>query len=227
MQYAFYVVQWTALSALGSLLFVGSAVAATQAFSNPTLGLTVVASEVDLPAGEWGVAAIAPANALDQSFLVRRGTADGGAAGRRGPLRPRKHGGPGGRSDVDVAVRPAAECPASDAGRCWQRGRPHECPPRRSRAAPQSRRPHGRPDAHGINDRAANGIQVEPDAGPGRLSRAARTVGVCPRPRVGAPRRTGRARGAARVDDAPARPVRRWPLVRPRRPHGARGGADD
>ena len=83
MQYAFYVVQWTALSALGSLLFVGSAVAATQAFSNPTLGLTVVASEVDLPAGEWAVAAIAPANALDQAFLVRRGTADAATAGRR------------------------------------------------------------------------------------------------------------------------------------------------
>ena len=83
MQYAFYVVQWTALSALGSLLFVGSAVAATQAFSNPTLGLTVVASEVDLPAGEWAVAAIGPANALDQAFLVRRGTADAATAGRR------------------------------------------------------------------------------------------------------------------------------------------------
>jgi hypothetical protein len=44
----------------------------TRTFTHPRLGLTVVGTEIELPAGDWHVAAVTPAGALTQAFVVSR-----------------------------------------------------------------------------------------------------------------------------------------------------------
>lgn len=83
-------VPYIAFSLFCSILFVsplGAAeliiVAKTGTFTNASLGLTVVATEVDLPAGHWEVSAVAPGKVLQQVFLVPQVAPEGSAGGRR------------------------------------------------------------------------------------------------------------------------------------------------
>ncbi len=55
----------------------------TRTFTHARLGLTVVAADVTLPAGQWQIAATSPANALDQVFLMPRALANPGDVSRR------------------------------------------------------------------------------------------------------------------------------------------------
>ena len=68
-----------ALPLLWTLLLVSTLDAAdtatagkTGSFTKAALGLTVAATEVDLPAGDWVVSAVAPPKALQQVFVVPR-----------------------------------------------------------------------------------------------------------------------------------------------------------
>ena len=47
-----------------------SGVSVVRTFTHPRLDITVVATQIALPAGEWSVAAVTPATALEQLFLV-------------------------------------------------------------------------------------------------------------------------------------------------------------
>ena len=44
----------------------------TRTFADARLGLTIVAADVTLPAGQWEIGGVAPANALEQVFLAPR-----------------------------------------------------------------------------------------------------------------------------------------------------------
>jgi hypothetical protein len=55
----------------------------TRTFTDTRLGLSVVAAEVTLPAGEWDVASVSPANALEQVYLTPRALARPGDVSRR------------------------------------------------------------------------------------------------------------------------------------------------
>ena len=57
--------------------------AKTVTFTNTSLGLTVVAAEVTLPAGHWEVSAATPRKVLEQVFLVPQVAPEGAAGGRR------------------------------------------------------------------------------------------------------------------------------------------------
>jgi hypothetical protein len=57
--------------------------AQTTTFTSTSLGLTVVATEVNLPAGQWEVTAVAPASVLEQVFPVPQAAPEGVIAGRR------------------------------------------------------------------------------------------------------------------------------------------------
>ena len=59
------------------------AAGATSTFTHAGLGLTVVATEVALPAGQWEVSAVAPGKVLEQAFLVPDAAPEGVVAGRR------------------------------------------------------------------------------------------------------------------------------------------------
>jgi len=68
-----------ALPLLWTLLLVSTLDAAdtvtagkTASFTKAALGLTVAATEVDIPAGDWVVSAVAPPKALEQVFVVPR-----------------------------------------------------------------------------------------------------------------------------------------------------------
>jgi len=58
-------------------------VATTGTFTSPALGLSVVATEVDLPAGRWDVAAVTPGKVLEQVFVVPQAAREDMAPGRR------------------------------------------------------------------------------------------------------------------------------------------------
>ena len=78
------------IALLAALVFAAAGPAAgavaagpTRAFTSPSLGLTVVATDVELPAGDWMISGVAPADVLDQAFLVPQGGEEATAAGRR------------------------------------------------------------------------------------------------------------------------------------------------
>lgn len=55
----------------------------TRTSTNATLGLTVVATDIDLPAGRWDVAAVSPGTVIEQGFVVPKAGPRESAAGRR------------------------------------------------------------------------------------------------------------------------------------------------
>ena len=55
----------------------------TRSFTHPTLGLTVVGTEIELPPGSWEVTAVAPARAVEQIFLMPRSVQGAAPVGRR------------------------------------------------------------------------------------------------------------------------------------------------
>lgn len=57
--------------------------ATSRTFTNATLGLTVAGMEVDLPAGQWDVTSVAPAQVLEQVFVVPQATPAATTLGRR------------------------------------------------------------------------------------------------------------------------------------------------
>ena len=57
--------------------------ATTRISTNAPLGLTAIATEIELPPGQWGVTSVAPAGVLDQIFLTPLKSAEGATTGRR------------------------------------------------------------------------------------------------------------------------------------------------
>jgi len=57
--------------------------ATARTFTNVSLGLTVVGTEIALPPGQWDVTSVAPANVLEQVFAVPLTAPDSPSAGRR------------------------------------------------------------------------------------------------------------------------------------------------
>ena len=82
---------WTVVVVMGGCLLLQPGARAVQSltatitrtFTDARLGFTVVGADVTLPAGQWEVGAVAPANVLEQVFLAPRALAGPGDVSRR------------------------------------------------------------------------------------------------------------------------------------------------